>query len=372
MRYILPGVQFESEYPFDSFCAFKAEEHSELPLCTLTVQYAPFSPGKVLFTAKHKEIHVAAFSDGWLYLLADTEDYCLHVSRDYSRLVAYITDPMPRPEKLMPLIRMALECAGAAGGVISLHSACVLHGGKAVCFSAASGIGKSTRAQSWEKAFDDTIISGDRPSIRLTRDGAFAYGVPWDGKEQIYRNISAPLLGICHVRRSNTTRIRLLSRNQARRVLMQQCFLPMWDTELAAYILFLINRLCREVPVYRVLCGPDEDSARQVEDILFHHPNEIREIEKDMKIKNGFVLRSAMGEHIVMPTGRNISSFDGAIVLNEVSVFVWEKMQQSVSREELLGFVLDEFDVDREVASKDLDALLDKLGGYGVIEYEDA
>lgn len=38
-----------------------------------------------------------------------------------------------------------------------------------------------------------------------------------------------------------------------------------------------VSALIRKTPVYRVFCGPDEDSARAIYDILIHHPELIRE-----------------------------------------------------------------------------------------------
>ena len=37
-------------------------------------------------------------------------------------------------------------------------------------------------------------LSGDRPGIRLTKSAVLACGMPWDGKERIYRNAAVPLL----------------------------------------------------------------------------------------------------------------------------------------------------------------------------------
>lgn len=48
-----------------------------------------------------------------------------------------------------------------------------------------------------------------------------------------------------------------------------------------------------------------------------------------------------------MPTGKNISVFDGTIVLNDVAAFVLEKLHEDCSREELLRDILSEFDADR-------------------------
>ena len=89
-----------------------------------------------------------------------------------------------------------------------------------------------------------------------------------------------------------------------------------------------------------------------------------------MKAKPGFVLRNVVDEFILMPTGDNIGKFNGTVLLNEVSAFVWEKLQNPMSREDLLRAVLDEFEVEKAVASADLDALLATLKEYGVIEDE--
>ena len=86
-----------------------------------------------------------------------------------------------------------------------------------------------------------------------------------------------------------------------------------------------------------------------------------------MKAKQGFVLRNVVDEYILMPTGDNIGKFNGTVLLNEVSALVWEKLQNPISREDLLKAILDEFEVEKAVAAADLDALLAKLKEYGVI-----
>ncbi len=68
-----------------------------------------------------------------------------------------------------------------------------------------------------------------------------------------------------------------------------------------------------------------------------------------------------------MPKEDNIGKLNGTILLNEVSVFVWEKLQNPISKKDLLKAVLDEYEVDRDAAAKDLDNLLETLRGYDVI-----
>ena len=87
-----------------------------------------------------------------------------------------------------------------------------------------------------------------------------------------------------------------------------------------------------------------------------------------MKAKSGFVLRDVVGEKILMPVGDNITKFNGTVLLNAVSAFVWEKLQEPVSKEELLQAVVNEFEIDEETASRDLDELLEKFAGLGIIE----
>ena len=86
-----------------------------------------------------------------------------------------------------------------------------------------------------------------------------------------------------------------------------------------------------------------------------------------MKAKPGFVVRNIVDEFILMPTGDNIGRFNGTVLLNEVSAFVWEKLQNPLSKEDLLEAVLDEYEVSRDTAAKDLDNLLETLRGYDVI-----
>lgn len=87
-----------------------------------------------------------------------------------------------------------------------------------------------------------------------------------------------------------------------------------------------------------------------------------------MKAKDGFVMRTVVDENIIMPTDENINQFEGAVVLNDVSAFIWLKLQQSITWEELLAAVMNEFEVTYERAEKDLSALLERFQEYGLIE----
>ena len=87
-----------------------------------------------------------------------------------------------------------------------------------------------------------------------------------------------------------------------------------------------------------------------------------------MKACTGFVLRNIVGEYMLMPAGERIGSFRGALLLNELSAFIWDKLQTPVSRDGLLAEILAHYDIDEETAAADLDAALENLKQLGTIE----
>lgn len=87
-----------------------------------------------------------------------------------------------------------------------------------------------------------------------------------------------------------------------------------------------------------------------------------------MRIKDGYVLREIAGSNIVVPLGDTQVSFKGIMTLNDVGTFIWRKLENGATKEELLGAVLAEYDIDEETASKDIDRYLIKLRGEKIIE----
>ncbi len=321
---------------------------------------------------EHKEISVYINEDkSWIFTSSlFTDGVQVGLSEDYKTISVYIEKPENRLSEqiLRNLLRTVFECIMALKSRISLHSACIDVNGEAIAFTGVSGMGKSTRANAWVLSDDTEFISGDRPALHLSKDGVATYGVPWDGKEQIFRNVKRPLKAILDVRRSDCDYLRKLSTEQAQSLLMKQIFIPMWDTNVAVMAIMNIRKLSKSIPVYRVFCGPDQENAKNIRRILFENPEEILEAAKDMKIKENFVLRKIADEYIVMPTKSNIANFDGAIALNEVSAFIFDKLQNPMSKEDLVIALLNEYNVDESTATKDVDSLISKFEEMGIIE----
>lgn len=86
-----------------------------------------------------------------------------------------------------------------------------------------------------------------------------------------------------------------------------------------------------------------------------------------MKLRADLILRRIAGEHVVIPIGDNVAIFNGIISLNETASFLWEKAQSPVTREELVSSLLDEYEVDKDQAQKDIDDFLHLLSEHKLL-----
>lgn len=87
-----------------------------------------------------------------------------------------------------------------------------------------------------------------------------------------------------------------------------------------------------------------------------------------MKIKEGFLLREIADCHIVVPVGSRVIDFKGLMTLNNSGYFIWNQLIEENTYEKLLGSILQEYEIDGEIAKKDLDEFLDKARESGVLE----
>ena len=87
-----------------------------------------------------------------------------------------------------------------------------------------------------------------------------------------------------------------------------------------------------------------------------------------MKINGEFIMREVVGEYVLVPVGDTALHFNGMISLNEVGACIWKGLSQGKEREALLEAVLEEFEVSREEADRDLEEFLDVLREKGLLE----
>lgn len=87
-----------------------------------------------------------------------------------------------------------------------------------------------------------------------------------------------------------------------------------------------------------------------------------------MKIKNEFILRNIAGENIVVPIGTTTQNFNGIISLNDVATFIWKKVDEVNTVDELVNLVIEEYDIDIEVAKADVEEFIENLKRVDMIE----
>ena len=80
-----------------------------------------------------------------------------------------------------------------------------------------------------------------------------------------------------------------------------------------------------------------------------------------MKVEKEFVLREIAGDYILIPTGETVLKFNGLITMNRVGASIWKMLQEEVTVEELVKKILEEYDVEEEVAREDIQEFLDRL-----------
>lgn len=89
-----------------------------------------------------------------------------------------------------------------------------------------------------------------------------------------------------------------------------------------------------------------------------------------MRVDKEFVLREIAGDYIIIPTGKTVLEFNGLITVNEVGVSIWNMLQKEVTFDKLVQGILDEYDVEEQVAREDIREFLDKLIAGGILNAE--
>lgn len=87
-----------------------------------------------------------------------------------------------------------------------------------------------------------------------------------------------------------------------------------------------------------------------------------------MKIKNGFVLRTVGGEHVVVPVGEMSKAFHGMINLNETGAFMWRFFSEEHSLEEGVTALRAEYEVEEERARLDVKKFINVIENNGFAE----
>ena len=152
-----------------------------------------------------------------------------------------------------------------------LHASTVKLDGKAYLFSGPCGIGKTTHTKLWKENFPNAVvINDDKPALRLI-DGVWtAYGTPWCGKDSINKNDSAPIAGICFLKKGDKNEIRKLEPTESIPMFIEQTVRRL-GTKGMNKMLELLDDILRKIPVYELTSIADKDAAVLSKEVMMGH-----------------------------------------------------------------------------------------------------
>ncbi len=148
------------------------------------------------------------------------------------------------------------------------HSSFISHNGRAILFTAPSGVGKSTQAALWQQLRGAEVMNGDRSVVRVGEDGVQVWGVPFSGSSGISRAARLPLAAIVYLSQAQETSIAPLTGVRAFRRVWEGCSVHTWDREDVALCSQTVMEAVSCVPVYSLACTPDESAVLALERVL--------------------------------------------------------------------------------------------------------
>lgn len=89
-----------------------------------------------------------------------------------------------------------------------------------------------------------------------------------------------------------------------------------------------------------------------------------------MKIKDGFILRQISDTYVIVAVGDAAEKFNGMIAINDSGAFIWSRISEGLSKEEIVKALLQEYDVDEETAKHDVDFFIASIIDAGFTEEE--
>ena len=88
-----------------------------------------------------------------------------------------------------------------------------------------------------------------------------------------------------------------------------------------------------------------------------------------MKIKEGFVIRTICGHSVVSGEGRALVNYSKLVRLNDTAAYLFQAVQgREFTAETLADLLLEEYDVDRDRALQDAEALCAQWAEIGIAE----
>ena len=86
-----------------------------------------------------------------------------------------------------------------------------------------------------------------------------------------------------------------------------------------------------------------------------------------MQIKKDFTIQKVGTSYVAVAVGETSKTFHGMVRLNDTGAFLWKLLsEKDCSEEDLVNALLEEYDVSREIAAKDVHTVVKSLEENGI------
>ncbi len=81
-----------------------------------------------------------------------------------------------------------------------------------------------------------------------------------------------------------------------------------------------------------------------------------------MQINKDFTIQKVGASYVAVPVGETSKHFHGMVRLNDTGAFLWNKLaEKDQTEEDLVDALLAEYEVEREIAAKDVHRIVELL-----------
>ena len=87
-----------------------------------------------------------------------------------------------------------------------------------------------------------------------------------------------------------------------------------------------------------------------------------------MRLKDGFIFRKIAGDNVIVPIGQQIQKFNGLIKINDSAAFLWNLLKEEITQDELIDKLIEEYQIDRDLATSDVENFINILKQNDMIE----
>lgn len=80
-----------------------------------------------------------------------------------------------------------------------------------------------------------------------------------------------------------------------------------------------------------------------------------------MRIRDGYLLRQVIDIHVVLGIGNDTYVPNEIMSLNEAGAFLWRILEKGAEKEDLVKYLVAEYEIDTITAENDVDRFLNQL-----------